>query len=258
VRKVLMRALILGASFAGLALIGSVAPAAAVGPTETIVLCSVNSTAGGNMTLNCSARVGDADPGADPDPIGTVAFFLNTISSNTFITQCSLISFGQPGGLSGCTLTTPAIPAGPATIWAVYYPASGSPYTGSVDSDDVTNVPTAPPDPTDTKILCVPTGAAGVAQPLFCTAIVADDDGDPGPSSPTGTVAFFLNSISSSAFLGQCTLEAPTLTGLARCDFPPGGVTTPAVGPGPVTIWGVYYPNTANYQGSVDNDQVTV
>jgi hypothetical protein len=260
VKTGLIRTLILAASFAGLSLLGSVSPASAAEASETITLCAVQYVGNGSMTLTCTARVGDATPGVGPDPEGTVVFFYNAISSNAAVGQCTLGTLGTPGGLSVCTTlpTITGLPVGPATIWAVYYPAAGSPYEISVDSDDVGNPPTAPPDPTDTKILCVPTGPAGVAQPLACTAIVADDDGDPGPGSPTGTVAFFLNSISSSAFLGQCPLETLLATGLTRCTVPPGGVTTPAVGPGPVTIWGVYYPDTANYQGSVDNDTVTV
>jgi hypothetical protein len=259
-RKRLIRALILAVSFAGLGLGWSVSPAAAQEPSKTIALCAVAGVTATTMTLNCDARVGDATPGVGPDPTGVVAFFLNSISSNAFIGQCTLATLGGPGGLSGCPLITSAIPRQPATIWAVYYPNAASAYSGSVDSDDVTNVTAGPPDPTDTKIICVPTGPAGVAQPLDCQALVADDDGDPGPGAPSGTVAFFLNTISSSAFLAQCTLQPIpfTITGISRCGEPPPGIQTSPVGPGTVTIWGAYYPNTANYSGSVDSDTLTV
>jgi hypothetical protein len=255
-KKVLIRSLVLAVGFAGVSLAFSVSPAAAQPTSETIALCSVNNTGPAGMQLNCVADVGDGNPGVGPDPTGTVVFFLNAISSNAFIGQCTLNPLPGPGGLSKCSAFTSAIPAAPATIWAVYFPAAGSPYDISVDSDDVTNVATAPPDPTDTKILCVPTGPAGVAQPLECAGMVADDDGDPSPA-PTGTVGFFLNSISTSAFLAQCQL-GPISIGLSECVTPPGSVQTSPVGPGPVTIWGSYFPNTGAYTGSVDNDQLTV
>jgi hypothetical protein len=181
--------------------------------SATRVLCAQGTTPPNN-TLSCKALVGDATPGASVDPEGVVAFFLNAISSNTFIGQCTLgpqQTAGGSGGLSKCGVETTAVPAGPQTVWAVYYPAAGSPYQGSVDSDDVGNADVDNPEPSDTKGLCVDTDTAGSTQALNCHALVADDDSDVSPD-PAGTAAFFRQAISSNTFLGQCTL-GPSVTG---------------------------------------------
>jgi hypothetical protein len=218
--------------------------------SETKVACAIQAVA----IYACAAVVGDADPGVDADPTGTVAFFLDAISTSGFLGQCTLGSLLGPGGLSGCVSGDLAVPSGPHTIWAVYYPAGGSPYAGSVGNDDVGNPAVATPDPTDTKVLCVPTAAAGTTQPLDCQALVADDDGDAGPGSPTGTVAVFRDAIATDAFVGQCTLSPVAPAGLSAC--PP--LATSPVPAGESTMWDVFYPTDANYQTSVDNDPVTV
>jgi hypothetical protein len=155
-----------------------------------------------------------------------------------------------PGGLSGC-VSQLAVPAGAHTVWGVYF--GDATYDVSVGNDDVGNPAVASPDPTDTKVLCVPTAAAGTDQPLDCQALVADDDADVGPGSPTGVVAVFRNAISSNAWVGQCTLQ-PVSFGLAGC-FP---LVTSPVPPGTSTMWGVFYPDNALYQISVESDEVTV
>jgi hypothetical protein len=230
----------------------SPAPAGAIGPTETEVACAVQPDAPApNFRYRCAALVGDADPGADPDPTGTVVFFLDAISSSAFLGQCTVGAAATPGGVTGCGTIDVFIPPGQHTVWAVYYPAAGSPYSGSVASEDVGNPSVPPPDPTDTHALCVPTSAPGAAQPLQCVALVVDDDSDAGPP-PTGTVAFFLNAISTSAFIGQCTLVFGVTSGFSLCE-----VRTTPVPPGSHTIWAVYY-GDANYQGSVDSDPIVV
>jgi hypothetical protein len=221
-------------------------PAAAVGPTDIAVGCA-QATA---TTVNCTAGVADEDPGADPDPAGTVAFFLDAISTSGFLGQCTLSPLGGPGGNAVCTANGLTVPAGPHTVWAVYYPAAGSPYSGSVDSDDIGNPAVAPPDPTDTGVICAPATPPGTPGPLDCWVVVADDDSDVGPGV-TGTVAFFLNAISTSAFLGQCSL-APVAPGRGVCR-----ITLPSVPAGSNTVWAVYY-GDANYQGSVESDPIVI
>jgi hypothetical protein len=222
-------------------------PAGAIGPTETKVACAVQPDA----AWACLALVGDADPGgADPRPLGTMAFFVDAISSSAFLGQCTLGPTGS-SSVSAC-LQFLFIPPGHHTVWAVYYPASGSPSTGSVASDDVGNPSAPPPDPTDTRVLCQPTAAAGAAQPLFCGVVVADDDSDAGPAAPTGTVAFFRDAISTSAFIGQCRLRPNVPSGLSDC-----GVVTAQLPPGSNTIWAVYY-GDGNYQISVGSDPIVI
>jgi hypothetical protein len=214
-------------------------------PTETKVVCAVQVAP---SEYRCVAIVGDAGPGAGVDPIGTVAFFLDTISTSSFVGQCTTGALpGTLGGISTC-LSNITVPTGPHTIWAVFY--RNAAYGVSVGSDDLGNTSVAPPDPTDTKIVCVPTGTAGTTQPLDCAAAVADDDTDPGPP-PVGVVAFFRDAIASNAFVGQCQLAQAAGQGLSFCRT----LTSP-VPAGTSTMWGVFYPSNANYQGSVDSDQV--
>jgi hypothetical protein len=220
--------------------------------SATLVLCA---EAPGDL-LSCEAMVGDATAGTSAEPAGVVAFFAGSISTNTFLGQCTLQPVFGAGGLAKCGSDGLDDPPGTTTIWAVYYPAGGSPYQISVDSDDVNNADVDNPERSDTKGLCVSTAAAGVAQQLTCHAIVADDDNDVSPD-PAGVVAFFSQAVSSNNFIGQCTL-GPSVTGgpalaggISQC-----GTTTSQLAGGPVTggIWTVYYP-TNNYSGSVGGPQ---
>jgi hypothetical protein len=249
----LRRVAVLAAAFVMWGLVSALnpLPANAIGPTESKVACSPQ----GGTSWFCVGFVADADPGADPHPTGTFAFFLDAISTSTFLGQCTLGPFFPPPGRAGCGnfASFLTIPAGQHTVWGVYYPAAGSPYSGSVGSDDVGNPAVAPPDPTDTRAFCTPTGAPGTTQPLSCGAFVVDDDSDPGPP-PEGTVAFFLNAISSSTWIGQFTLQ-PTAAGMSQS----GTITAVSVPPGSHTIWAVYYPAAGSpYQGSVDSDPIVV
>jgi hypothetical protein len=237
-------------TFTAASVLGGITPALATGPTETKVACAQATLAPTN-TVDCEAMVVDADPGVSPDPSGVIAFFLDAISSSTFLGQCSPVAtsvFISPAGASACHSGQIVVPTGQHTVWAVYYPGSGSPYQGSVGSDDIGNPDVDNPEPSDTRVLCAPSSATQ----LDCFAVVADDDVDVSPDPP-GTVAFFLNAISSSAFLGQCPLTDlfGSAGGVSACR---ATVTAPA---GTNTIWAVYYPSSL-YAGSVDSDQVTV
>jgi hypothetical protein len=231
-------------------LLWSASPAYAIGPTQTVVACAVQTPYAPNATYSCGALIGDADPRFDSDPGGTVAFFLDAISTPAFLGQCTTTAVGTLGGLSACGLVDVSIPPGAHTVWGIYYPAPGSPYDVSVGNDDVGNPAAGPPDPTDTVVLCVPTSVGGVAQPLACVGFVVDDDSDPG-ISPTGTVALFRNGINSPNFLGQDTLE------FSSDGFSFFVVDTTPVPPGASTIWALYHGDVM-YQASVGNDQVTV
>lgn len=200
-------------------------------------------------TLGCVVAVADADPGVDVDPTGTVGLFLDAINTPSFLGSCTLASAGGPGGISGCSTLVPPSP-GPHTVWALYF-GDGT-YSASVDSDDVGNPPSGPPEPTDTGILCAATGIAGTPQPLDCLIGVADDDSDPvGFTAPSGTVGVFDDAINTPGFVGSCTLFffAP---GVAGCS----ALTTP-IAPGPSIMWALYFGDGV-YAASVDADPVTV
>lgn len=240
---------------AGLLLsVGSASPNPA-GPTTTIVGCSGQPTPPPpppDQRLGCIVFVGDADPGVDPPPTGTVGFFLDAINTPSFLGSCTLNSAEGPGGVSFCGRGIPAIPPGSHTIWALYF--GGPPYSASVGSDDVGNPPAGPPEATDTKTLCAPTTPSGVGGPLHCEAIVADDDADPD-TVLTGTVGFFRDAINTPGFVGSCPLVpvGPAL-GLAFCEE--ATVTSP-VPPGPSTMWALYF-GDAVYSASVGADPITV
>ncbi|HUR22396.1 MAG TPA: hypothetical protein VMZ73_00845 [Acidimicrobiales bacterium] len=175
----------------------------------------------------------DADPGVDVSPAGTVAFFLDTIAPTNSLGTCTLSLAGGLGGMSFCVHDL-AVPSGPHTILANYI--GGGPYSPSVGVDDVNNPPAGPPEPSETRGICAPLTAPGVAGPLQCDVLVTDDDSDVSPN-PTGTVTFYLNAVSAPNQIGTCSLTLSGIGGLAVCGAPTVTAPVPA---GASVVWAVY------------------
>jgi hypothetical protein len=228
----------------------TVAPASAgsSAATQTIIGCASQTPPPPGDTA-CLVFVADATPGVGPAPTGTVGIFLDAINTPGFLGQCTLSSAGGPGGISFC-VSDVVIPAGTHTVYALYF--GGGTYAASVGSDDVNKPSSGPPEPSQTKVVCAPTTAPGVAGPLHCEAIVVDDDIDVSPI-PTGTVGFFRNAINTPGFIGQCSVIGFG-SGLALCSAP---AVTSSVPAGASTIWALYFGN-ATYTSSAGSSPVTV
>ena len=160
--------------------------------TVTGVSCSPSSVTVGQAST-CTVFVRDTSPNPVSPP-GLVLFYLNGTSTATGSFGGNYCGLGPVNStVSTCAVSFTASGSGTAVVDAASGGNAAHAPSSALSTLTVSGSLGAPVHPTTTTVSCVPS-SLGINQVSVCTAYVTDTSS--GPTTPSGTVLFSLNSTS--------------------------------------------------------------